>query len=86
MPDIRFTPKFVRLWKKLEPDLQEEVEQCIEALRKNPRLKELKTHKLTGSLAGSLSCSVNYRYRIVFEWDDPKTLVLMAVGDHDVYR
>jgi plasmid maintenance system killer protein len=33
-----------------------------------------------------LSCSVNYRYRIIFEWDDPNTIAVLSVGDHDVYR
>ncbi|MSR67935.1 type II toxin-antitoxin system mRNA interferase toxin, RelE/StbE family [Candidatus Peribacteria bacterium] len=86
MPTVLYTPKFVRQWKKLESDLQEEVERCLAELRKNPKLPSLKVHKLTGTLKGFLSCSVNYKYRIVFEWDDPKTIAVLSVGDHDVYR
>jgi mRNA interferase YafQ len=86
MPEILHTPKFVRLWQKLPCDLQDEVEQCLDLLAKDPTNTRLKTHKLTGALAGCLSCSVNYKYRVVFQWDDPKTIVTLAVGDHDVYR
>ncbi len=86
MPELVYTPKFVRLWKKLPPELREEVERCLAQLRKNPQHPPLKTHKLRGALKGFLSCSVNYRYRVVFEWDDPKTIALLAVGDHEVYR
>lgn len=86
MPILLHTPKFVREWKKLEPDLQVEVEECLKKLRKNATDPVLKTHKLTGKLKGFLSCSVNYRYRIIFEWDDKKTIALLTVGDHDLYR
>ncbi len=86
MPELLYTPKFIRQWKKLEPDLQEEVEACLAELRKNPKLASLKIHKLTGPLKGFLSCSVNYRYRIIFEWDNPKVIAVLSVGDHDVYR
>lgn len=86
MPDIHFTPKFLRLAKKLDPDLQDEVERCLELLQKNPRSTILKTHKLTGSLRGYLSCSVNYQYRIIFKWDNQETITVLTVGDHDVYR
>lgn len=86
MPTLLYTPKFVRQWKKLEPALQEEVEECLRELRKNPKQASLKVHKLTGRLKGFLSCSVNYRYRIIFEWDDPRTIAVLSVGDHDVYR
>ncbi len=86
MPTLLYTPKFIRQWKKLEPALQEEVERCLGELRKNPKQPFLKVHKLTGELKGFLSCSVNYRYRIVFEWDDTKTIAILSVGDHDIYR
>ncbi len=86
MPTLLYTPKFIRQWKKLEPELQEEVELCLAELRKNPKLLSLKVHKLTGKLKGFLSCSVNYRYRIIFEWDDQRTIAVLSVGNHDVYR
>ncbi len=86
MPQILYTPKFVRQWKKLEIDLQDEVERTLAILRKDPKTPSLKVHKLTGALKGFLSCSVNYRYRIVFEWDNVKTIAVLSVGDHDIYR
>ena len=85
MPELLFTPKFVRQWKKLSPDLQVEVEMCLQKLEQNPRDKSLKAHKLTGKLGRFMSCSVNYRYRVVFTWDDKNTIAILKVGDHSIY-
>jgi len=48
----------------------------------------LHTHKLKGDLAGSWACTVDFEYRIVFEFvPDGKTqkevILLEAVGTHD---
>jgi addiction module RelE/StbE family toxin len=86
MPNIVYTPKFIRQWNKLIPDLQDEVIACLDTLKINPQDPGLKTHKLSGALKGCLSCSVNYHYRIVFEWDTQETIAVLSVGDHDVYR
>ncbi len=86
MPTIVYTPKFLRQWNKLVPDVQDEVIVCLETLKKNPQHPRLKTHKLSGPFKGYLSSSVSYRFRIVFEWDDQKTIAVLSVGDHDVYR
>jgi len=49
------------------------------------RLFPLHPYEL-GCMEGFLSFSVNYRYRIVFQWENRKTAVLLTVGDHDVYK
>ena len=46
------------------------------------------THKLKRDLAGSWACTVDFEYRIVFEFiRDPETddeiILLEAVGTHD---
>ncbi|MBI2005043.1 hypothetical protein HYS79_02715 [Patescibacteria group bacterium] len=48
----------------------------------------LHVHKLKGPLAGRRGFSVNYRYRIVFSYTDKSKgeVILLAVGDHEVYR
>ncbi len=81
-----YTPSFVRQFRDLEESLKEEVRQKLVLFRENIRDPSLKTHKLKGRLQGRFSFSVNYRYRIVFCYDDSSKVVFLDVGDHDVYR
>lgn len=83
---IVFTPAFVRQYKKLPTGLQVELKEKLELFQKNPRHKFLKTHKLKGRLKGRYSFSVNYSYRVVFDYLSKCEVVLLAVGDHDVYK
>ena len=86
MYKIRFKPTFVRQYKKLIPALQEEVKERIEILKLDPKHQFLKTHKSTGKLQEFWSCSVNYQYRIIFEYEKSDTIVLLMVGDHGIYK
>lgn len=83
---ILYKPTFVRQYDALPKELQEEVKERTLLFQKNPRLPLLRTHKLKGPLRGFLSFSVNYRYRIVFQWENRCTAAFLAVGDHGVYR
>ncbi len=86
MLTVLYKPAFIRQYQKLEASLQAEVKEKIALLRKDPRHPSLRTHKLGGKLSGRLSFSVNYSYRIVFIYQNKRTAVLLAVGDHDVYK
>lgn len=83
---IYYLPIFVRQFKKLPPFLRQEVNEKIALFSENPEHPFLKTHKLKGALAGRWSFSVNYAYRIVFIYVSKNEAVLLAVGDHDVYK
>lgn len=83
---IAFKPAFLRTLKKLPLLLQEEVKQRIKEFELNPEKASLKVHKLSGRLKGTWSFSVNYKYRIVLEFIDDHTAVLLDVGDHTVYN
>ena len=83
--DIAYKPTFIRQFNKLESALQDEIHETILELQKTPPPESLRVHKLTGKLKGFLSCSVNYKYRIVFQ-KVKKEYILHSVGDHDVYR
>jgi len=83
---IYFTPPFLRQLRKLDPDLQEEVVEKVELFEKNPMYSGLKVHKLKGRLKGRWSFSVNYKTRIVFQYLSKNEVVLLAVGDHNVYK
>ncbi len=84
--DVAVTPRFRRLFKKLPVELQEEVLEKIELFTDPGSHTALRVHKLQGRLADQWSFSVNYRYRIVFVWEERNiSAILIAVGDHDLY-
>ncbi|QQS23413.1 type II toxin-antitoxin system RelE/ParE family toxin [bacterium] len=51
-----------------------------------PLHPSLDTHKLSGELDGFWSFSINYRYRIIFEFIPDGSVRFHAVGGHEVYK
>jgi mRNA-degrading endonuclease YafQ of YafQ-DinJ toxin-antitoxin module len=86
MTVILYTPKFVRLYKKLPLKIQQAAEQKEIIFRKDPFTPSLKTHKLTGELEGLFAFSIDYSHRIIFEFRDTNTVSFRAIGNHDVYK
>lgn len=86
MLEILYKPTFVRQYKKLPLGLQEETKEKLSLFAKNPKHLFLKTHKLKGRLKKFYSFSVNYEYRIVFMFESKTSAVMLAVGNHDVYK
>jgi mRNA-degrading endonuclease YafQ of YafQ-DinJ toxin-antitoxin module len=84
--DISYTPTFIKQLASLEKDLQSEAIEKIELFLDTKNHLQLKTHKLKGRLKGKYSFSVNYKTRIVFSFLSRNEVVLLAVGDHDVYK
>ena len=41
---------------------------------------------MKGRFAGRYGASVNFKYRIIFQYLSPKEVVLLAIGDHEIYR
>lgn len=67
--------------------LQDEAKEKIVQFSNPNNHKVLRVHKLKGRLAGKYSFSVNYRYRIVFQYiGDKNTVELLMIGDHDIYN
>lgn len=86
MIQVFFKPTFIRQYNAFERELQEEVFEKIELFKEVKNHKQLKVHKLHGRLAGRHSFSVNYKIRIVFSYLSKTETVLLAIGDHDVYK
>jgi addiction module RelE/StbE family toxin len=86
-----WTPGFKRSFKhsiRCRPDLQERIEHALKLLATDTLHPSLHIHKLKGDLAGSWACTVDFQYRIIFEFvQDPETqeeiILLEAVGTHD---
>lgn len=85
--NIIYGPRFARDYKKLPDSIKDVAEENEIIFRKNPFNPKLKTHKLKGKLSGFLSFSIDYKYRIIFEFSqDGKTAYFHLVGDHDIYQ
>jgi addiction module RelE/StbE family toxin len=86
-----WSPGFKRSFKRSvrhHPELFSKIELVLCQLAEDAFHPSLHTHKLKGDLAGSWACTVDYEYRIVFEFaKDLETgeelILLEAVGTHD---
>ncbi len=84
-------PKFERAFRRLvrkNPALQSQIETALRRMAENLNDPRLKTHHLSGQLAGLHACSVAYDCRIVFaRQKHPKTgvetLLLVNIGTHE---
>jgi mRNA-degrading endonuclease YafQ of YafQ-DinJ toxin-antitoxin module len=83
---VAYKATFVRQFDKLETALQAEVLEKVALFQNTDHHRRLKVHKLHGHLKNCYSFSVNYRFRIVFEYLSKNEAALLAVGDHEVYR
>ncbi len=84
--EISYKVTFIRQYNKLEKDLQAEVLEKIELFKNKENHKSLQVHKLHGYLKHNYSFYVNYKFRIVFIWEGKDKIILLAIGDHDLYK
>ncbi|MDO8582299.1 MAG: type II toxin-antitoxin system YafQ family toxin [bacterium] len=85
--EILYSTKFNREYKKLPSDIKDIAEKQEVLFRKNPFDPKLETHKLKGRLREFLSFSIDYKYRIIFEFSkNKKTVYFHSVGDHTIYQ
>lgn len=86
MLSLIYAPIFFRQFNKLEKDLQEDVLEKIEMFKDVSNHQYLKVHKLHGKLNNHYSFSVNYTHRIIFEYAKKKSVNILAIGDHNIYK
>ena len=86
MRTIYFSPRFVRAMKRLSPELKTIVIEREAIFRRDPFDPRLKTHRLSGKLAGYYAFSITYSHRILFEIVDDKSIIFINVGDHSIYQ
>lgn len=83
--NIYYSKKFAREYKKLPLKVKKAAEGKEAVFRNNPLDASLKTHKLTGRLKDFWSLSINYKYRIIFEFAKKDEIWLHSVGSHAIY-
>jgi mRNA interferase YafQ len=91
MRELVLSPKFERAFRRLarkNPALQPQIETALRRMAENLSDLRLKTHHLSGQLAGLHACSVAYDCRIVFtRQKHPKTgaeiLLLINISTHE---
>ena len=91
MRELVLTSRFERAFRRLtakNPALQSQIETALQRMAENIADPRLKTHRLSGQLAGLHACSVAYDCRIVFsKQKHPKTgaetLLLINIGTHE---
>ena len=91
MSELVPSPKFERAYCRLvrkNPAVQPQIETTLRRMAENLNDPRLKTHHLSGQLAGLHACSAAYDCRIVFaKQKHPKTgaevLLLVNIGSHE---
>jgi len=83
---IIYSLQFKREYQRLPDFIKGKAERREKIFRINPFNSRLKTHKLGGRLSDFWSFSIDYRYRIVFEFKSKDKIIFHIVGDHSVYK
>ncbi|BAB76170.1 asr4471 [Nostoc sp. PCC 7120 = FACHB-418] len=91
MMEVVWSSGFKRSFKKIikkKPQLKDQIVKVLRLLADDPFTTSLKSHKLTGDLAGLWSCSVTYDCRIIFTFSEDENLLemvilLVDIGSHD---
>lgn len=77
---------FTRAYKKkvkTDNELKEKFWKLIKLFEKDPFTPLLKTHKLSGKLAGHWAFVVEYDCRVVFRFEGKNEVLLVDIGTHD---
>lgn len=66
---------------------EESLDLCVKRFQKNPDDTRIKSHNLTGKMAGKCAFSVTGDLRIIYEWLGDSTVRFPAIGTHrEIYK
>jgi addiction module RelE/StbE family toxin len=86
MINLVWDPGFKKAYqKKIKTDdnLKRKFWKTIKLFSSNPFSKQLRTHKLTGTLKGLWAFSVDYDTRVIFSFLKDDEVLLIEIGSHD---
>ena len=83
---ILYSRKFAKEYKKLPTKIKLQAESKELVFRKDPRHSSLKTHKLTGRFKEYWAFSIDYQYRIIFQFKEKDIIWFHSVGTHEIYK
>ena len=83
---IVYSPAFLRKAEKLSREIIDLAREKERIFEKNPFHPSLRLHPLKGKLRNLWSISVNFKYRIIFEYNDSGEVLFLSIGKHDIYR
>ena len=83
---IWYSTKFERLYSKLPKEVKKLAEAREKIFLADPFDSRLKTHKLHGRFLGFFAFSLNYKYRIIFDFYKDTVVRFHVVGLHDIYE
>ncbi len=83
---IIYTNEFRKSFKKLPNEIKKEAFEKEKLFRKDIKDSKLKNHKLSGKLNGCWAFSINFNYRIIYEFGLNDIIYFHSVGTHDIYK
>ena len=81
-----FERYFNRYLKKISSSERVSIFELLEIFSKNAFDIRLKTHKLHGRMADRWAFSINHKDRIIFRFVSSDHVLLLDIGDHDIYQ
>jgi len=83
---IYYSSKFAKEYRRLPKKIKLLAEKKEIVFRKDPFDPRLNTHKLSGKLKVYYSFSIDFQYRIIFEFAQKDVIWFHSVGTHEIYR
>lgn len=77
--------RFLKSVKRLPGDVRQRLNERDAIFRKDPSDNKLDTHKLHGRFKNFWAYSVDYKYRVIFIFNDAKTITYYDIGQHNIY-
>lgn len=84
--EIYYSPVFRRQYRALPLTIKLRAEKAEKLFRRDPFSPQLKTHKLGGHFKNYWTFSVDFHYRIIFEFYKKNMVRFHLVGDHSIYK
>jgi len=75
--------RMLKKWKKKHPNLLPKFQERLQLFTDDPYHPSLRTHHLSNNLKEFWAFSINHQHRVVFQFIDDTSVLLVAIGLHD---